>query len=360
LLETIPETATINDYGCGTGRAEVEINKARPKQSVNMLDISPAAIEEAALSLISKGEGISFQVADLSNLGDLKEADWGICINVLMTVQRDKIDKILAEIRRTCKNLVVEVYDFDDIRLGQNMTTVKLDKTGWMDKLSAHWSSVEFFQSPESAHRYIYVCRMINNTAVEQSCELRSLRNKYTGNTCYIVGRGASLLNVKKSDFKDGVVIVLNEAIQNIFELKLKNDIYSQWRNGDVQPDVEKYLRKGDGLILCDNPVGKDPAASALFKGYSLRYTFECQRDLGKHPPDMFSHAAAFEIAYQIFGCRNFVFVGFDSYKGDTRTILRTEFVKSEQRDGAYNEQIEVIKKMISEKVGVKVEWFFP
>jgi hypothetical protein len=155
ILEVIPETASINDYGSGTGRAEAEILKTRPDQEIRMIDIAPNAPEFNFLENIN----ITFHHADLSFLNGVPHADWGMCINTLMTVQLDKLDTILSEIRRTCDNLFFEAYDFDDVRLGRNYTTVKMDKIEWYEKLSDYWNRVKFEPSPESDHRYIFICR---------------------------------------------------------------------------------------------------------------------------------------------------------------------------------------------------------
>jgi trans-aconitate methyltransferase len=153
ILEVIPENATINDYGCGTGRMEVELIRERPKQNVTMIDIAENALEYELIYL-------KFILADLTDLSSAPHADWGICINVLMTVQPDNLDTILKEIRRTCDNLIMEVYDFDDsIRLGLQLTTVKKNAAEWMDKLKEHWQDIECMQSPESKQRYIFICR---------------------------------------------------------------------------------------------------------------------------------------------------------------------------------------------------------
>ena len=159
LMEWIPEEATVNDYGCGTGRAEVEIHGLRPSQRIAMIDITETALEEPARALISEGGPITFIEADLSDLGDLPRADWGMCINVLMTVQPDRLDKILAEIRRTSRNAVIEVYQWSDVRLGREYTTVKMDKKAWAVKLATVWPSVKIEESRETAQRYIFVCR---------------------------------------------------------------------------------------------------------------------------------------------------------------------------------------------------------
>jgi len=158
LLNHIPGTATINDYGCGTGRAEVEIYKARPNQKINMYDITADALEPAVKNLIGV-KSLTFTEVDLADLGNIPKADWGICINTLMVVQRDKLDTILAELKRTCSNLIVEMYDLPDFRCGMDLTTVKMNSIQWTEKLLEHWKIVSFTQSKESKSRYIFVCR---------------------------------------------------------------------------------------------------------------------------------------------------------------------------------------------------------
>lgn len=158
ILKNILETATINDYGCGTGRAEVEIYKARPNQKINMYDITADALEPEVKNLIGV-KPLTFTEVDLADLGNIPKADWGICINTLMVVQRDKLDTILAELKRTCKNLIVEMYDLPDFRCGWDLTTVKMNSIQWAEKLLEHWKIVSFTQSKESKSRYIFVCR---------------------------------------------------------------------------------------------------------------------------------------------------------------------------------------------------------
>ena len=121
-----------------------------------MVDIADNALEDAARALI--GNGITHTIAPLDALpADFPVADWGICINVLMLVDPDRLDAILAEMRRTCRNLIVEVYDMDDVRLGRNWTTIKGDAAWWAAKLSNHWPVVESLESPEHPRRYITI-----------------------------------------------------------------------------------------------------------------------------------------------------------------------------------------------------------
>ncbi len=186
--------------------------------------------------------------------------------------------------------------------------------------------------------------------------QIIDLKNRYKGQTCYIIGRGPSLLNITKDMFKTGPVIVINEAIYNISALNLSNDIYSQWRNGDMPDDLLKYL-SGASLVLCENPVPEYENKTKKYQTYRPVYWFECRRDFGFNPRLMFSHMAAIEIAVRIFGCAKLVMIGFDSYFNDDRTVLRKGFVRSEYRPGDYREQIIAVKKRLAELPHIEAEW---
>lgn len=170
LNRYIPAGAIINDYGSGTGRAEIELLKAG--YSVNMVDFASVALEEETYRLLNAegnykngeyrqvGENLTYTVSDLAKLpDDFPVADWGICINVLMTVDPEKLDKIMSEMRRTCHNLIIEVYDRADVRLGKDLTTVKGNAAFWLTEMTKHWDRVESVPSPEHYGRYITIGR---------------------------------------------------------------------------------------------------------------------------------------------------------------------------------------------------------
>ncbi|HNQ00734.1 MAG TPA: class I SAM-dependent methyltransferase [Syntrophales bacterium] len=149
--------ATINDYGSGTGRAEVELIKMGFR--VNMVDFSAVALEDEARALVD-GDRLTFTLADLAALpADFPVADWGISIGVMMTVDPAKLDTICREIRRTCRNLWVETYDTPDIRRGRDFTTIHRDGKWWAAKLAEFWPHVEAHPSPEHKRRAITICR---------------------------------------------------------------------------------------------------------------------------------------------------------------------------------------------------------
>jgi hypothetical protein len=158
MLNYIQDNSVINDYGSGTGRAEVDLLSLNKGFKINMVDFAEVALEDDARSLI--GPDLTYLVCSLETLPeDFPIADWGICIGVLMIIDPDKLGNVLSEIRRTCRNLFVEVYDAVDVRLGEDRTLIKGDGFWWRDKLGEYWPCVEYVKSPEHASRYIIICR---------------------------------------------------------------------------------------------------------------------------------------------------------------------------------------------------------
>lgn len=158
LAGIIPVGSTINDYGSGTGRAEV-ILTGMGYDRINMVDIAGNALEPEAMALVERGR-VTLTICPLERLpADFPVADWGICINVLMLVDPASLDKILSEMRRTCRNIIVEVYDMDDVRLGRNWTTIKGDAAWWKAEVSKYWREAESVKSPEHKRRYITIGR---------------------------------------------------------------------------------------------------------------------------------------------------------------------------------------------------------
>lgn len=158
FVSYVLQGATVNEYGSGTGRPAVAIRKLRPDIGINMIDIARNALEPEASGMI--GTHCTFTLASLWGLPErFPVADWGYCIDVLMCVEPSKLDAILAEIRRTCDNLFTQVYDWDDIRLGVNYTTIVKSPEWWLEKFREYWPTVERVQSKEHQRRYIFICR---------------------------------------------------------------------------------------------------------------------------------------------------------------------------------------------------------
>ena len=363
FLANMDTKAAINEYGSGTGRAVVEMIKTpgQCQHPIHMVDIATNAMEVECQALLDNGQyALTFTHAPLWQLpADFPRAEWGYCVDVLMCVPPERLHDILGEIKRTCDNLFLQVYDWADVRCGIDLTTIKHDGAWWAEQLREYWTDVVQEVSPESSHRYIFVCRGDAATHTKNGT-ITDLRNRYYGQTAWIVGRGPSLLKVTKEHFGVGPVIALNESIQNIGSLGLPNKLFNIWRNGDPPADLLTCLPQGTTLLLCDNPVLKDPPSSTMFTNWLPRNTFECKRDLGCSPPATFSMKAALEIAVRVMGCTKVNFVSFDSCTtGDARTVLKSSFIRSEYRPGDYDEQCQIIAKRVKE-MGIETTWVTP
>lgn len=149
--------ATVNDYGSGTGRAAVALVEAGYR--VNMVDLSLTDMEPEAAGLVAQ-EQATLTIASLWNLPKaFPVADWGFCVEVLMTLPPDKLDEVLKNIHKTCKNLFVQVAHWDDLRCGIRVNTILEDQDWWEEKLNEFWPEVSRIRSRETDLRYIFVCR---------------------------------------------------------------------------------------------------------------------------------------------------------------------------------------------------------
>lgn|GEM_PF-1452871 len=155
FLEVMQPRGLVNDYGSGTGRAAVQMVKAGLQ--VNCVDIATNAMEDEAKGLL--GQGITFTHGSLWDLPEgFRHAEFGFCCDVLMTIPEEKIDICLSEIRRTCDNLFMEAYPWQDTRMGINLTATQRDAEAWRSALLQFWPNVKQYPSQEDHRRVIMGC----------------------------------------------------------------------------------------------------------------------------------------------------------------------------------------------------------
>ena len=156
IIKYIPSGSMINDYGAGLGKADLDL--VLSGYAVNMVDISEKALSDEVKPFI--GDRFTSTIAPLERLpDDFPVADWGICIGVLMLVNPESLQIILAEIKRTCRNLFIVVANAPYIKLGRDWTTIKGDRAFWAAQLKKHWPIVESLEDPEHIAREFLVCR---------------------------------------------------------------------------------------------------------------------------------------------------------------------------------------------------------
>jgi SAM-dependent methyltransferase len=162
------------------------------------------------------------------------------------------------------------------------------------------------------------------------------LAHAHDRETAYIVGRGASLLEMRAEAVGPGPVLALNSAILHVRALGLPNQLYSVQKDGCLPATFKDALvfypvertcrgacRTGElmaepespeRLILCT--VG----SRDCFPTYPDRYRFDCDADFGV-PPQTMSSAVAVKIA-ALMGCTRAVMIGHDAFTvGDTRRV---------------------------------------
>ena len=154
------EGQKVNEYGSGTGRAVMALLDQRPGTKINMVDIAENAMEDPCRKALEENPDLTFTLAPLWKLPkDFPSADWGLCIEVLCFVPPEKLDACLREIRRTCRNLFVQVYDWQDRRCGYDLTTIIMDGVSWRKKFMEFWRVVDQIPHPETPRRFLFVCR---------------------------------------------------------------------------------------------------------------------------------------------------------------------------------------------------------
>jgi len=134
------------------------------------------------------------------------------------------------------------------------------------------------------------------------------LKDRYTGQTCSIVGKGPSLMYIKAEHIKPGPVIALNEAIVYIQKMDLPNDIYSMQKDlGTIEPLESIWL------------ILQSPYSDKHFPNHPKRLIIETS-EIGMLVTEM-SIRMVIKLA-KIMGCSKINLISCDSLtNGDLRTI---------------------------------------
>jgi hypothetical protein len=184
---------------------------------------------------------------------------------------------------------------------------------------------------------------------------LVELKNRYTGQTAYIVGKGPSLQYITKEIFGVGPVIALNEAIIAIESLNLSNDIYSMQKDkNDLGQSVP--LKKATLLVHSHESLYR-------LEDYRPRYVFDNIVDFDLKITD-FSVLSSIGLA-KLMGCVKVVLVSLDaSVTGDIQECIPLEDgkfqIKSEHISTTdYPQHRKRIDNYL-QKTGILADWIIP
>jgi len=199
--------------------------------------------------------------------------------------------------------------------------------------------------------------------------KIKTLSEKYNGQTCWIVGKGPSLEFLTTEHVGLGPVITINQAVLKIEELGIKNPVYSMQKDGgeyrdgkathELIPDCAfsgiKCNNSCEGMVRPQKAVLliHEHESKFCFPDYPRRIIFDCMDLLGRNE---FSLIMAIQIS-RIMGCDKIVFVSCDLHdNGDSRTFVHgqgTKFISE------YINQARKFKKHLM-GIGAKYEFVTP
>lgn len=198
---------------------------------------------------------------------------------------------------------------------------------------------------------------------------ITALANVYAGQTCYIVGKGPSLLNLTADHFaQPGPVVTLNQAICTVQTLGLPNPLLSMQKDGaypivcdrpcahcpDTGPDM---VRPDSGALLL---VSKANSAHC-FTDYRPRYVFDTEADLFLYWR-MASAVVAVRLA-ELMSCTGLVFVSLDACTtGDVRTCVdgRSTVIQDSDLAHSYRDTAQRLDAMLFMSPIRDVTWLTP
>lgn len=153
---------------------------------------------------------------------------------------------------------------------------------------------------------------MSSALVIPQTLPITALRQAHAGETCWIIGKGPSLLRLKREQIGPGPVITLNQAIEYVEPLDLRNPLYSMQKDHD---ETDWIVPKTASLIV------HAPESGEALKDYWPRYEFDNPRDF-QIPWYTISVVSAIHIAH-LMGCAEICLVCCDaSAIGDYRTVI--------------------------------------
>ncbi len=160
--------------------------------------------------------------------------------------------------------------------------------------------------------------QLISEKASPFDIHSADFKNMFAGKRAYIVGKGGSYLKLNSNDFKDGIIITINDAIKHIETLQIDNLIISMQKDGS-------------GTDCNKDSCGNCGFMSYPHNAYLLIHALEsanCLPDYMVHKRLIFNNhnfgleqidfSAMSAIAIcEWLGIADIVFYGFDSVNGD-------------------------------------------
>lgn len=121
---------------------------------------------------------------------------------------------------------------------------------------------------------------------LEHTSPLDSLKDKFQGRVCWIIGKSPVLDLLTKEHLKDKVVICLNEAVLRVQEL-ITEDVFSLWQDASVKEhdikvslilnrEIQYFYAKQDRYVFQDSELGFGKMEASSIAAVKLAEYFGC------------------------------------------------------------------------------------
>lgn len=142
LNRTGSARGSLIDFGCGSGRASVELQK---------LGFDVVAVDFAENAL-DEGSSIPLYIADITR--PLKvSATWGLCADVMEHIPEGSVDAVLYNISVAVKTCLFKIESEADVLgklIDQKLHMTVKSHIWWLIALSQHFDTLEIVKSKDS------------------------------------------------------------------------------------------------------------------------------------------------------------------------------------------------------------------
>lgn len=132
----LPGKARVVDFGCGTGRLAAKMQDWGHR--VLGVDFATNCLDDEVM--------IPFCIANLWDLPETVSGTHGVCTDVMEHIPPEKVDAVLTNIRRAVPKAffnIATTLDAHGAVIGERLHLTVKPESWWVEKLKAHWGSVE-------------------------------------------------------------------------------------------------------------------------------------------------------------------------------------------------------------------------
>lgn len=246
------------DFGCGTGRGALKINKYTGAK-VLMLDfagncLDPEVKKKTVLAADDNDDGFRFMRHDLREPCP-EYADFGYCTDVLEHIEPDDVDAVLAGILGSAKYVFLAISTVPDhmgALVGEPLHLTVQPFSWWKERL-AKWVKVEWSQDAEVAALFYVKCTK-SWADVEKRTALNVEEDRLRANIRANLALGLSEITPHKTQSETEIQILaggpsLGDYLPDIYE-NAKAGMPTVTVNGAYGWAIDNGIKPGAQIIV--------------------------------------------------------------------------------------------------------------